>query len=76
MLSCWHDLLILFCLRIFYLFLPPMGWLGGVGIFGLIECYSLSPGLAQRTPNNNNNNNNNNCTVQLHVVTIQCNHTW
>ena len=25
-LSCWHDLLFLFCLLLFYLFLPSMGW--------------------------------------------------
>ena len=56
MLSCWHDLLFLFCLLLFYLFLPSMGWLGGVGVFGLIV-FSLSPGLAQRTPNDNNNIN-------------------
>ena len=35
------------------------GWLCGVGVFGLIV-FSLSPGLAERIPNNNNNNNNNN----------------
>ena len=34
MLSCWHDLLFLFSL-LFYL-LPSMGWLCGVGFFGLI----------------------------------------
>ena len=55
MLSCWHDLLFLFCLLLCYLFLLSMGWLCGVGVFGLIV-FSLSPGLAQRTPNNNNNN--------------------
>ena len=34
MLSCWHDL--------FYLFLPSVGWLCGVGFFGQIKCsYSL-----------------------------------
>ena len=49
MLSCWHNLLFLFCLLLFYLFLPSMGWLCGVGVFGLIV-FSLSPGLAQRTP--------------------------
>ena len=48
MLSCWHDLLFRFCLLLFYLFLPSMGWLCGVGVFGLIVS-SLSPGLAQRT---------------------------
>ena len=56
MLSCLHDLLFLFCLLLFYLFLPSMGWLCGIGVFGLIV-FSLSPGLAQRTPINNNNNN-------------------
>ena len=60
MLSCWHNLLFIFCLLLFYLlFLPSMGWLCGVGIFWLMV-FSLSPGLAQRTLNNNNNNNNNN----------------
>ena len=37
MLSCWHDLLFLICLQLFYLLLPSMGWLCGVGVFGLIE---------------------------------------
>ena len=55
MFSCWHDLLFLFCLLVFYLFRPSMGWLCGVGVFGLIV-FSLSPGLAQRTPINNINN--------------------
>ena len=32
MLFCWHDLLSLFCLLLFYLFLPSMGWLCGVGV--------------------------------------------
>ena len=55
MLSCWHDLLFLCCLLLFYFFLPSMGWLCGVGVFGLIECpHSSSPGLALRTLNNNN----------------------
>ena len=55
MLSCWHDLVFLFCLLLFYIFLPYMGWLCGVGVFGLIV-FSLSPALAQQTPNSNNNN--------------------
>ena len=39
MLSCWHDLLFLRCLLLFYLLrLPSMGWLCGVGVFELIEC--------------------------------------
>ena len=33
MLFCWDDLLILFCLLLFYLFLPSMGWSCGVGVF-------------------------------------------
>ena len=46
MLSCCHDLLFLFCLLLFYLFLPSMGWLCGVGFFWLIQCsYSLAPAL-------------------------------
>ena len=49
MLYCWHDLLFLFCLLLFYLFLPSMGWLCGVGVFGL-RVSSLSPGLTQQTP--------------------------
>ena len=56
MLSCWPDLF--FCLLLFYLFLPSIGWLCGVGVFGLIV-FSLSSGLAHRTPINNNNNNKN-----------------
>ena len=43
MLSCWHDLLFLFCLLLFYLFLPSMGWLCGFGVFGLIECSHSLP---------------------------------
>ena len=59
MLSCWHDLL--------FLFLSPT-ILYSSSFHGLVECgcglwtdrvFSLSPSLAQRTPNNNNNNNNN-----------------
>ena len=42
MLSCRHDLLFLFCLLLFYIFLPSVGGLCCVGVFGLIECsYSL-----------------------------------
>ena len=57
MLSCWHDLLFLFSLLLFYLFLSSMGWFCRVGVFGMIV-FSLSTGLAQRTPINNNNNKN------------------
>ena len=50
MRSCWHDLLFLFCLLLFYLFLPSMGWLcGGWGLW-TDRVFSLSPDLAQRTP--------------------------
>ena len=45
MLSCWHDLFFIFCLLLFYLFLSSMGWLCGVGIFGLIECSHSLPAL-------------------------------
>ena len=45
MLSCWHDLLFLFCLLLFYLFLPSIEWLRGVGVFGLIECSHSLPAL-------------------------------
>ena len=46
MLSCWHDLLFLLCLLLFYLLLlPSMGWLCVVGVFGLIECSHSLPAL-------------------------------
>ena len=57
MLSCWHDLLFLFCLILFYLFLTSMGWLCGVGGLWIDRVLSISPVLAQRTPIDNNNNN-------------------
>ena len=44
-LSCWHDLLFLFCLLLFYLFLHSMGWLCGVVVFGLIEYSHSLPAL-------------------------------
>ena len=56
MLSCWHDLLFLFCLLLFYLFLLSMGWLCGVWVFGLIECPHSLPALHSGLQNNNNNN--------------------
>ena len=65
MLSCWHGLLFLFCHLLFYLFFLPMGWLCGVGVFGLIV-FSLSPSLAQWTHNNNNHNNNN--TIMIFYI--------
>ena len=55
MVFCWHDQLFIFCLLLFYLFLPSMGWLCGVGVFGLIV-FSLSLGVAQWTNVNNKNN--------------------
>ena len=59
MLPCRHDLLFLFCLLLFYILLPSMGWLCGVGVFGLIECSHSLPALHCGLQNNNNNNNNN-----------------
>ena len=53
MLSCWHDLLFLFCLLLFYLFLPSMGWWCGVGVFGLIECSHSLPAMRQFINNDN-----------------------
>ena len=41
----WNDLLFLFCLLLFYLPPPSMGWLCGVGVFGLIECSHSLPAL-------------------------------
>ena len=45
MLFFLHDLLFLFCLLLFYLFLPSTGWLCGVGVFGLIEYPRSLPAL-------------------------------
>ena len=45
MLSCWHDLLFFWCLLLFYLLLPSIGWLCGVGVFGLIGCSHSLPAL-------------------------------
>ena len=56
MLSCWHDLLFIFCLLLFYIFLPSMGWLCGVGVFGLIDCPHFLPALHSGLQNNNINN--------------------
>ena len=64
MLSSWHDLF-LFWLLLFYVFLPSMGWLCGVWVFGLIVL-SLSPRLAPRTPNVNNNNDKGHLALPQH----------
>ena len=45
MLSCWHDLLFLFCLLLFLFLLPSMGCLCGVGVFELIECSHSLPDM-------------------------------
>ena len=45
MLSCRHDLIYLFSLLLFYLFLPFIGWLCGVMVFVLIECSHSLPAL-------------------------------
>ena len=57
MISCWHDLLFLFCLLLFYIFHPSMCWLCGAGVLGLIVCPHSLPALHSGTQNNNNNNN-------------------
>ena len=44
MLSWWHNLLYLWCLLL-YLLLPSIGWLCGVGVFGLIVCSHSVPAL-------------------------------
>ena len=46
MISCCHDLLFLYSLLLFYIILlSSMGWLCGVGVFGLIECSHSLPVL-------------------------------
>ena len=40
-----------------FLFFLSIGWCCGAGVFGLIGCQPLSPGLAMPTFFNNNNNN-------------------
>ena len=54
MLSCWHELLFIFRLLLFYLLLPSMGWLCGVGVFELIV-FALSPGVEIGSLKNNYN---------------------
>ena len=71
LLSRWHDLLSLFCLLLFYLFLPSMGWLCGVGVLGLIECPHSLPALHSGLQNNNNNNNNNKKLVYDCLYTLE-----
>ena len=66
--SCWHDLLFLFCLLLFYLFLPSMGWLCGVGVFGVIECSHSLPALHSGLQNNDNNNNMNNMYGEVNLI--------
>ena len=60
MLSSWHDLL-------FNSLASPTILSSSLSFYGLVvwvwglwtdTVFSLSPGLAQQTPNNNNNNNN------------------
>ena len=83
MLSCRHDLLFIFWLLLFYLFLPSMGWLCGVGVFELIECSHSLPALhswlqmiiiiiksllSKHNSNNNNNNNNKFCLCVIKLI--------
>ena len=56
MLSCRHDLLFLFCLLRFYVFIPSICWLFGLGVFGLIECSHSLPALHSGIQFNNTNN--------------------
>ena len=56
MFSCWHELL--FFISYYYLFLRSVGWLCGVGVFGLIECSHSLPALHSGLQYNNNHNNN------------------
>ena len=58
MLFFSHDPLFLFCLLLFYIFLPSMGLLCGVGFFGLIKCSHSLPALHCGPPINNNKYNN------------------
>ena len=70
MLSCWHNLLFLFCLLRFFFSLHGLvvwGW----GLW-TDRVSSLCPCLTRRTPNNSNNNNNNknvNKTINYKIVT-------
>ena len=47
MLSCWHDLLFLFWLLLFYIFLPSMGWFCGLGLdwYRVLSLPALHTGL-------------------------------
>ena len=52
-------------------FLPSMGWLCGVGVFGLIECpYSL-PALHSGLQNNNNNTELTELIISIRVFPCQ-----
>ena len=74
MLCCWHDMLFLFCLLLFYICFPSMGWLCGVGVFGLIECPHSLPALHSRLQNVNNNNNNKGTStliIKLRLILVE-----
>ena len=56
----WPSCSLPFCFLLFsLLFFHSMGWYCGDGVFGLICCYLLSPGLSLPTFFNNKNNINN-----------------
>ena len=60
-----HSIFVSSCFA--FLFFHSMGRYCEVGVFGLIVCQSLSPGLAVPTFfNNNNNDNNNTCPIPLY----------
>ena len=57
--SCWPILLVLFCLLLCSFFLPLLCWLGGVGVFRLIECSQSIPALQFWLIYNTSNSNSN-----------------
>ena len=59
---CWHDLLFLFCLLLFYLFLPSMGWMCRFGVFIRIECSHSLPAV--------------HCWLQLIIIIITQTEEW
>ena len=63
-LSCSIPTIVFYTIFPFLFFLS-IGWYCGAGVFGLIECISLSLSLALPTFFNNNNNNNNNIWKEI-----------
>ena len=67
MLFCWHDLLFFLSSTVssFSSFHGLCVWFWGLWTD---RVFSLSLGLAQRTPNNNRNNNNNKIENELSIM--------